>query len=128
MTTTLRADAADLNVLQDKQHVRSSTPHYAGSVSRISPPSDDLAQLLRAINVRSTILCRSHFTAPWGFRVDGSDFAKFHNVLEGAAWLDLDSPTNPTFSRPAPSSYFRAAPDTSCATTRARLCETSRRS
>lgn len=45
-----------------------------------------------AINVRSTILCRSHFTAPWGFRVDASDLAKFHIVLDGAAWLDLDSP------------------------------------
>ncbi len=61
-------------------------------MSRISPPPDALAEVLKAINVRSTILCRSHFTAPWGFRVDGSDLAKFHIVLDGAAWLDLDSP------------------------------------
>ncbi|TDO45008.1 AraC-like DNA-binding protein [Kribbella sp. VKM Ac-2527] len=64
---------------------------YAGLMSRVSPPSDDLAEVLKAINVRSTILCRSHFTAPWGFRVDGSDLAKFHIVLDGAAWLELDS-------------------------------------
>jgi AraC-like DNA-binding protein len=61
-------------------------------VSRISPATDDLAEVLRAINVRSTILCRTLFTAPWGFRVDGSDLAKFHIVLDGAAWLDLESP------------------------------------
>ena len=67
-------------------------PIYADLVGRISPPSDDLAEVLKAINVRSTILCRSHFTAPWGFGVDGSDLAKFHIVLDGAAWLELDSP------------------------------------
>ncbi|TCO48238.1 AraC-like DNA-binding protein [Kribbella antiqua] len=67
-------------------------PIYPDRVSRISPPSDDLAEVLKAINVRSTILCRSHFTAPWAFRVDGSDLAKFHIVLDGAAWLELDSP------------------------------------
>lgn len=61
-------------------------------MSRISPPSDALAEVLKAINVRSTILCRSHFTAPWGFGVDGSDLAKFHIVLDGAAWLDVASP------------------------------------
>ena len=60
-------------------------------MSRITPPSDDLAEVLKTINVRSTILCLSHFTAPWGFRVDDSDLAKFHVVLDGTAWLDLDS-------------------------------------
>src|SRR5512132_2093359 len=65
---------------------------YPCPVSRISPPTDDFAEVLKAVNVRSTILCRSHFTAPWGFHVDGSDLAKFHVVLDGAAWLDLDSP------------------------------------
>src|SRR5512133_1442392 len=93
MMTTLRGRGCDLIVLQDKQHVPSSTAHYPCSVSRISPPSDDLAVVLKAVNVRSTILCRSHFTAPWGFRVDGSDLAKFHVVLDGAAWLELDSPS-----------------------------------
>ena len=92
MTTTLRARTGDLNVLQDKQHVRSSKAHYACFVGRITPSSDDLAEVLKAINVRSTILCLSHFTAPWGFRVEGSDLAKFHVVLDGTAWLDLDSP------------------------------------
>src|SRR5437867_2039769 len=65
---------------------------YACLVGRISPPTDALAEVLRAINVRSTILCRSHFTAPWGFRVDGSDLAKFHIVLDGSAWLELEGP------------------------------------
>jgi AraC-like DNA-binding protein/mannose-6-phosphate isomerase-like protein (cupin superfamily) len=48
--------------------------------------------VLRAINVRSTLLCRSEFTAPWGFHVDDSHLAKFHIVLDGSAWLELESP------------------------------------
>lgn len=92
MSPTLRTVARQWYVRQDKQPVRSFNRAYAGLVSRISPLSDDLTDVLTAINVRSTILCRSHFTAPWGFRVDDSHLAKFHLVLEGAAWLDLDSP------------------------------------
>ncbi|GAB3049980.1 hypothetical protein GCM10027053_06140 [Intrasporangium mesophilum] len=61
-------------------------------MKRVSAPSDDLADVLRGINVRSTILCRSHFTALWGFQVDASDLAKFHIVLDGAAGLELDRP------------------------------------
>ena len=86
MSSTLRARSDERNVLQDSRLVRS----YDQVVSRISPTSDELADILKAINVRSTILCRSHFTAPWGFRVDDSELAKFHIVLEGSAWLDLD--------------------------------------
>jgi AraC-like DNA-binding protein len=62
-------------------------------VSRVSPAPDDIAEVLRAINVRSTLLCRSDFTAPWGFHVDDSPLAKFHILLEGRAWLDLESPS-----------------------------------
>ena len=62
------------------------------SVSRVSPPPDHLDEVLRGINVRSTLLCRSEFTAPWGFHVDDSQLAKFHIVLAGTAWLGLDSP------------------------------------
>jgi AraC-like DNA-binding protein len=61
-------------------------------MSRVSPARDDIADVLRAINVRSTLLCRSEFSAPWGFHVDDSPLAKFHIVLDGNAWLELESP------------------------------------
>ena len=32
------------------------------------------------------------FTAPWGFHVDKSPLAKFHIVLDGNAWLELEGP------------------------------------
>jgi AraC-like DNA-binding protein len=63
---------------------------YALRVRRISPRSDDLTEVLRAINIRSTVFCRSEFSAPWGFRVDDSTIAKFHLVLMGEACLELE--------------------------------------
>lgn len=38
----------------------------------------------------SSIYCLSELGAPWGFEVDGTDFAKFHLVIDGACWLRLD--------------------------------------
>jgi AraC-like DNA-binding protein len=62
---------------------------------RVSPPADDLADLLRSVNVRSVVFCRSEFTAPWGFRVDDTAIAKFHLVLAGEAYLTLDGESAP---------------------------------
>src|SRR5947207_12520726 len=50
---------------------------------------DGLSELLRAIDVRSTVYCVSELTAPWGFRVESSTVAKFHVVLEGACILTV---------------------------------------
>jgi AraC-like DNA-binding protein/mannose-6-phosphate isomerase-like protein (cupin superfamily) len=53
--------------------------------------NDGLSELLRAIDVRSAVYCVSELTAPWGFRVEGSNVPKFHLVLEGACVLTLHS-------------------------------------
>ena len=53
----------------------------------VSPPSDSISELLRALSVRSTIFCISELNAPWAFRVEGGEAAKFHLVLEGSALL-----------------------------------------
>ncbi len=51
---------------------------------------DALADALSGIRVLSSVYCLSELRAPWGFRVDGATMAKFHLVLEGACWLEVD--------------------------------------
>lgn len=55
-----------------------------------SPIDDVLGAVLRDINVRSTVFCRSRLSAPWGFAVESSPVVKFHLVLTGSAWLVID--------------------------------------
>jgi AraC-like DNA-binding protein len=54
-----------------------------------SAPNDTIAELLSRVRVSSSIYCLSEFGAPWGFEVDGTDFAKFHLVIDGACWLSV---------------------------------------
>jgi AraC-like DNA-binding protein len=55
-----------------------------------SAPGDTVTELLSRVRVSSSIYCLSELGAPWGFEVDGTDFAKFHLVIDGACWLRLD--------------------------------------
>jgi AraC-like DNA-binding protein len=55
-----------------------------------SPRDDALSQLLRGLTVDSTLFCVSDLRAPWAFRVEASEIAKFHVVLAGRAWVALD--------------------------------------
>jgi AraC-like DNA-binding protein len=57
-----------------------------GSIER-----DVLSEVLQVVHFRSTILCRSELTAPWGFSVVGRDFASFHIVLQGRCCLEVQS-------------------------------------
>jgi AraC-like DNA-binding protein len=52
--------------------------------------SDAVTELLTALTVRSSVYCMSELRAPWGFRVEGANVAKFHLVLEGQCWLLAD--------------------------------------
>ena len=59
----------------------------------VAPPAglaDPVSDALRELNVRSTVFCLSELGAPWGFRVEGAGFAKFHLVLTGGGWLTVD--------------------------------------
>jgi len=51
---------------------------------------DVLSEVLSSVRFRSTILCRSELTAPWGFAVLGRDFATFHVVLKGGGFIEVD--------------------------------------
>ncbi len=54
-------------------------------------PGDAVTDLLSKIQVRSAVYCLSELGSPWGFRVEGRNVAKFHLVLDGAAWLMIDA-------------------------------------
>jgi AraC-like DNA-binding protein len=53
-------------------------------------PHDAVSDLLQSLSVRSVIYCLSELRQPWGFRVEGAQVAKFHLVLSGSCWLELD--------------------------------------
>jgi AraC-like DNA-binding protein len=51
--------------------------------------SDAVTEILSAVRVRSSVYCLSELRAPWGFRVEGVNIAKFHLVLEGSCRLSV---------------------------------------
>ncbi|HEX6853704.1 MAG TPA: AraC family transcriptional regulator [Streptosporangiaceae bacterium] len=53
-------------------------------------PRDEVSDVLQSLSVHSVIYCLSELRAPWGFRVEGAQVAKFHLVLDGSCWLELD--------------------------------------
>jgi AraC-like DNA-binding protein len=53
-------------------------------------PRDEISDVLQSIRVRSVVYCLSDLRGPWGFRVEGAQVAKFHLMLAGSCWLELD--------------------------------------
>src|SRR5262249_9614983 len=53
-------------------------------------PEEALEAALRAVRFRSTLLCRSELSAPWGFGVRGRDFATFHIALRGGGVVEVE--------------------------------------
>lgn len=53
-------------------------------------PRDTVSDVLQSLSVRSVIYCLSELQEPWGFGVEGAQVAKFHLVLSGSCWLELD--------------------------------------
>ncbi len=53
-------------------------------------PRDAVSDVLHSLSVRSVIYCLSELREPWGFGVEGAQVAKFHLVLSGSCWLELD--------------------------------------
>ena len=51
---------------------------------------DAVSEVLTRLRVHSTVYCLAELRSPWGFRVEGRDVAKFHLLLEGDVWLEVD--------------------------------------
>jgi AraC-like DNA-binding protein len=52
--------------------------------------ADPVSRVLRAAEVRSTVYCRSHMSAPWGFGVEAHGNPAFHVVTSGRGWLEVE--------------------------------------
>lgn len=52
--------------------------------------TDVLTAVLDALRLRSRIFCRSELKAPWGMALKRSDYAHFHVVERGGAWLQIE--------------------------------------
>ncbi len=51
---------------------------------------DVLTDVLQTVRVKTACYGRLEAGAPWGLRVPGGEDAKFHVVLEGNCWLDVE--------------------------------------
>lgn len=51
---------------------------------------DALSEVLDTIHLRSALYCRAELCAPWGVRIGSKGRAKFHVVIEGGCWLEVD--------------------------------------
>jgi len=58
---------------------------------------DTLSDILRTINLRSTVYAKANFSAPWGMNLDSGIFAQFHMVVSGNCLLKLEE-TNETIN------------------------------
>src|SRR5260370_14954305 len=54
-----------------------------------------LADILQARRLQSTLYCRAHLGAPWGFRVARREVASFHIVTGGTCWLTVEGIDKP---------------------------------
>jgi AraC-like DNA-binding protein len=52
--------------------------------------SDVLTTVMDAVRLRSRVFCRSELKAPWGMALKRSDYAHFHVVERGGAWLRVE--------------------------------------
>jgi AraC family transcriptional regulator, alkane utilization regulator len=56
---------------------------------------DVLNEVLQAIRLRSAVYCRARMTAPWGFKVEQRDHARFHYITSGRCWIQVDGISDP---------------------------------
>lgn len=54
---------------------------------------DALTEVLKAVQLNSTVHCRSEFSAPWGVQIDRTDYASFHVITRGSCWLEIEGCT-----------------------------------
>jgi AraC-like DNA-binding protein len=52
--------------------------------------SDVLTSVMDAVRLRSRVFCRSELRAPWGMALKRSDYAHFHVIERGGAWLRIE--------------------------------------
>lgn len=56
---------------------------------------DALTEVLKAVQLHSTVQCRSELSAPWGIQIDRGNDAVFHIVTQGSCWLEVEGSNTP---------------------------------
>ncbi len=69
--------------------------------------ADVLTDVLQTLQLRGRVFCCSELSAPWAMRLPTSDYAHFHVIERGSAWLQLADETQP---RPLASGDFVLVP------------------
>lgn len=77
----------------------STTPEYLSDRPRPTPlrytaTDDVLASVLDTVRLTSRVFCQSELSAPWAMTLAQSDYAHFHVVERGGAWLRLAGETD----------------------------------
>jgi AraC-like DNA-binding protein len=75
------------NRVRDDGRVLKTVAEFAGG--------DVASELMLAVRIESSVLCRSVMAPPWGFGVASRDAGSFHLVLDGGGWLEVDGAANP---------------------------------
>jgi len=52
--------------------------------------SDVLTSVLNSLQFKGEVFCYARFTSPWAIKIDHKDFAHFHYVENGEAWIELE--------------------------------------
>ncbi|HBL25509.1 MAG TPA: AraC family transcriptional regulator [Acidobacteria bacterium] len=68
----------------------SDRPESTGAIRYRSNGGDVLADVLGTLRLRSRVFCRSDLRAPWAMTLRSCDYAHFHVVEQGNAWLRLE--------------------------------------
>jgi AraC-like DNA-binding protein len=50
---------------------------------------DVLTAVLRSLRLQGSVFCRAELSAPWGIALEPQDYAHFHVMEQGSAWLRL---------------------------------------
>ena len=68
----------------------SSLSDRPASVAWLADAADVLTTVMDAVRLRGRIFCRSELKAPWGMALKRSDYAHFHVIERGGAWLRIE--------------------------------------
>jgi AraC-like DNA-binding protein len=74
---------------------KSSEATAAKEAVRWQADHDVLATVLRSLRVQGSVFCRAAASAPWGLALEAQNFAHFHVMEKGNAWLRLKGQKNP---------------------------------
>ena len=67
----------------------------SGAAVRWQAGDDVLTSVLRSMRLQGSVFCRAELSAPWGIALEPQDYAHFHVLEQGNAWLRLRGEERP---------------------------------